>query len=340
MLPGPPIPVTELNVKPATVAVPPGVVTVILPVAPEATTAVIVVELTTVKEDAATAPKLTAVAPVKFVPVIVIVAPVAPLFGVKDVIEGDAINIKPDNDAVPPGVVMLTFPDVPKPITAVIVVAFTTVNEDAGVPPKATPLAPVKFVPVIVMVAPDAAVAGVKDEMVGAGTNVNPAREAEPPSVVTITLPEVPDATIAVILIELLTINEDAFVPPKLTAVTSVKLVPVMVTLVPLPPIVGVKDVMVGGAGISVNHARDAVPDGATTVKLPEVVPAATVAVMLVAEFTVNDAAATPPKLTAVAPVKLVPVIVTTVPAGPLTGVNEVIDGPVYPKLFLRIEMR
>ncbi len=336
------MPVTELNVKPVAVAVPPGVVIVMLPVAPAPITAVIVVAFTTIKEDAATPPKLTAVAPVKFVPVIVIVAPVVPLFGVKNVIDGDggAINIKPDNDAVPPRVVTVTFPDVPKPITAVMVVAFTTVNEDAGVPPKATAVAPFKFVPVIVMVAPDAAVVGVKEEMVGAGTNVNPAREAEPPSVVTITFPEAPDPTIAVMLVGLLTINEDALVPPKLIAVTSLKFVPVIVTLVPLPLLVGVKDVMVGGAGITVNHARDAVPDGATTVTLPEVVPAATVAVMLAAELTVNDVAAAPPKLTAVAPMKLVPVIVITVPVGPLTGVKEVIEGPVYPKLFFRIEMR
>jgi hypothetical protein len=51
---------------------------------------------------------------------------------------------------------------------------------------------------------------------------------------------------------------------------------------------------MVGGTGITVNHARDAVPVGDTTVTLPELVPAATVAVMLVAEFTVNDAATIP----------------------------------------------
>ena len=62
--------------------------------------------------------------------------------------------------------------------------------------------------------------------MVGAGTNVNPAREAEPPSVVTITFPEAPDPTIAVMLAGLLTINEDALVPPKLIAVTSLKFVP------------------------------------------------------------------------------------------------------------------
>ena len=130
-------------------------------------------------------------------------------------------------------------------------------------------------------------------------------------------------------LVELLTVKADAFVPPKLTELTSLKFVPVMVTLTPFPALVGVKEVMVGGAGIIVNHARDAVPVGDTTVTLPELVPVATVAVMLVAEFTVNDAAATPPKLTAVVPVKLVPVIVTIVPAVPLTGVKEIIEGPV-----------
>jgi len=328
ILPRPPIPVTELNVKPVAVVVPPGVVIVILPVAPVPITALIVVELITVKEDAATAPKLTAVAPVKFVPVIVIVAPVAPLFGVKEVIVGGAINVNPEKDAVPPGLITLTFPDEPEPTTAFIVVEFTTVNDDAAVPPNVTAVAPVKFVPVIVTVAPGAAEAGVKDEMVGVGTNVNPARVAEPPNVVTVTFPEAPDATIAFIPEELLTVNEDAFAPPKLTAVTSLKFVPVMVTLVPFPPLVGVKDVMVGGTGITVNHARDAIPDGVTTLTLPEA-PAATVAVMLVEEFTVNDVAATPPKLTAVVPVRLVPVIVTIVPDGPLIGVNDVIDGPV-----------
>ena len=70
-------------------------------------------------------------------------------------------------------------------------------------------------------------------------------------------------------------------------------------------------------------------PDGVVTVTLPEIVPAATVAVILVEEFTVNDAAPIPPKLTAVAPVKFVPVIVTTVPVDPVVGVKEVIDGPV-----------
>ena len=38
--------------------------------------------------------------------------------------------------------------------------------------------------------------------------------------------------------------------------------------------------------------------------------------------------AVTPLNLTEVVPVKFVPVTVTVVPTGPLTGVNEVIAGP------------
>jgi len=46
------------------------------------------------------------------------------------------------------------------------------------------------------------------------------------------------------------------------------------------------------------------------------------VAVIIVAELTVKLAAAVPPKLTAVAPVRFVPFIVTTVPLAPDVGVN------------------
>jgi hypothetical protein len=51
---------------------------------------------------------------------------------------------------------------------------------------------------------------------------------------------------------------------------------------------------------------------------------AGTVAVILDAEVTVN-AAAMPVKVTAVAPVKFAPVIVTGVPAGPVVGVKKLI---------------
>jgi len=48
--------------------------------------------------------------------------------------------------------------------------------------------------------------------------------------------------------------------------------------------------------------------------------PAGTMAAICVAEFTAKLGALTPPNKTAVAPVKLLPVIVTTVPTEPLVG--------------------
>ena len=70
-----------------------------------------------------------------------------------------------------------------------------------------------------------------------------------------------------------------------------------------------------------------AVPAAVVTLIVP-VAPAAGVAVICVAEFTINDKALVPPKFTAVAPVKLVPVITTgVVLSQPAPGVKLVIDG-------------
>ena len=65
--------------------------------------------------------------------------------------------------------------------------------------------------------------------------------------VVTDRVPELPVPTIAEILVEDPTVKELAEVPPKLTLVAPVKFVPVMVTTVPLLPLVGVKELMIGG---------------------------------------------------------------------------------------------
>ena len=322
---GPFIPVTVLNVKPAIVAVPPGVVTLTLPDAPVPTIAVMVVDELTVNEEAATPPKLTAVAPLKFVPVIVIDVPVPALAGVNEVIVGAGINVKPANVAIPPGVVTLTLPDAPFPTTAVILVDELTVNEEAATPPKFTAVAPAKLFPVIVIEVPALPLVGVNVVIIGAGINVNPANVAVPPGVVTLTLPEAPVPTTAVMLVDELTVNDEAATPPILTPVVPVKLVPVIVIVVPVTPLVGVNDVIVG-AEINVKPANVAVPPGVVTLTLPEA-PVPTTAVMLVDELTVNDEAATPPILTTVAPVKLVPVTVIVVPVTPLVGVNDVIVG-------------
>lgn len=71
-------------------------------------------------------------------------------------------------------------------------------------------------------------------------------------------------------------------------------------------------------------------PVGVVTTTLAEpALPAGVVAVMLVALTTVKDVAAAPPIVTPVAPVKLVPVIVTLVPppVGPLDGLIDVTVG-------------
>ena len=58
--------------------------------------------------------------------------------------------------AVPPGLVIDTVvaPAVPAGVTAVTVVALTTLTEVAATPPIVTELAPVRFVPVIVIAVP------------------------------------------------------------------------------------------------------------------------------------------------------------------------------------------
>ena len=156
-----------------------------------------------------------------------------PDVGVNDVIVGAgvaAINVNPALLAMPFDVVTLTLPVVPAPTIAVMLVALTTVNEVAAVPPKLTAVAPVKFVPVIVTVCPVPAEVGLKDVIVGGGRYVKPARVPVPDAVVTETEPDAPAPTVALMLVALTTVNLVAAVPPKLTAVAPVKFVPVMLT--------------------------------------------------------------------------------------------------------------
>jgi hypothetical protein len=286
------------------------------------------VALTTVNEVAAVPPKLTAVAPVKSVPVMVTVSPAAADVGVNELMLGAGINVKLLEElAVPPGVVIDITPVVPLDTTAVMLVALTTVKEVAAVPPKLTAEALVKLVPVMFTVAPLAADDGVNEAMLGAGINVKLLEElAVPPGVVIDITPVVPLATTAIMLVALTTVKEVAAVPPKLTAVAPVKSVPVMVTVAPLAADDGVNELMLG-AGIKVKLLEElAVPPG-VVIDITPVVPLATTAVMLVALTTVNEVAAVPPKLTAVAPVKSVPVMVTVAPTPADDGVNEPILG-------------
>jgi hypothetical protein len=90
------------------------------------------------------------------------------------------------------------------------------------------------------------------------GTVKVPLLVSVPPGVVTLIVPVVaPVGTVVVILVEPFTVKVAA-VPWNFTEVAPVKPVPLMVTLVPTAPLVGVKEVIVGGV---------------VTVKLVELVP-------------------------------------------------------------------
>jgi hypothetical protein len=111
----------------------------------------------------------------------------------------------------------------------------------------------------------------------------------------------------------------------KVTALTPVKPVPVITTLVPTGPLVGLNEVILGWTVKFVELV--AVPPGVVTAIGPVPAFIGTGAVICVSKFTVKLVAVTPPKVTAVAPVKPVPVITTEVPTGPIVGLNEVIVG-------------
>ena len=140
-----------------------------------------------------------------------------------------------------------------------------------------------------------------------------------PAQTVTSTVAAPSAGEVAVMDVALLTVKLVAGLPdPKLTAVAPVKLVPVIVTLVPpvVGPSAGLTAVTVGGGRTKVNWSAAPValvPPPVTTVTSTMPAPSAgEVAVMDLALLTVKLVAGLPdPKLTAVAPVKLVPVMVT-----------------------------
>ncbi len=144
-----------------------------------------------------------------------------------------------------------------------------------------------------------------------------------------------PVGTATVILVPApFTVKPGAFTLLNETAVAPVKLVPLIVTDVPTGPLVGLNDVIVGvPAPVTVKFVElVAVPLGVVTRIGPVVAPVGTATVILVpAPFTVKPGAFTLLNETAVAPVKLVPLILTDVPTGPLVGLNDVIVGAPAP---------
>lgn len=105
---------------------------------------------------------------------------------------------------------------------------------------------------------------------------------------------------------------------------------PLIVTEVPTDPDVGLNPVIVGPADELTTKllVLFAEPPGVKTSILPVVAPLGTIAVICVPDpFTLNGAF-DPLNVTEVALVRFVPLMETTVPAGPLDGLNPEIAGP------------
>ena len=150
---------------------------------------------------------------------------------------------------------------------------------------------------------------------------------AVPADVATEILPVVaPSGTPVTIVVFDITVKL-ALTPLKATFVAPLKLVPVMVTAVPTLPEVGVKLEMTGGITTVKELLLVAIPPGVVTEIKPLVAPVGTVTFICVAESTVKVDAVVPLNVTAVVPVKFVPVTITAVPALPDPGVKPVMIG-------------
>src|SRR6266567_1374725 len=100
-----------------------------------------------------------------------------------------------------------------------------------------------------------------------------------------------PAGTVSVICVSETTVNELPGVPLKFTAVAPVKPEPLMVTLTPNVPVVGVNEAIWGGTRTVNALELTPVPPEVVTLINPVDKPAGTTAVSCVSETTVNVAA-------------------------------------------------
>ena len=287
---------------------------------------------------AATPPMVTEDALLRFKPLMVTRVPTGPLVGVKLLITGaggvtvNELALVP----VPVTVVTLIGPDVPPDGTAAVICpSLSTVNEVADVPLNFTVLAPVKPVPLMVILAPTVPAPGAKPDTVGAGpTTKFVPLDPVPVAAVTEIAPVVaPTGTAAVIEVSLQLEIEVAFVAPKATVLVPCgepKPVPVMTTDVPTGPPSGLKLVTVGAAPTTKLVPLIPVPVAVVTEIAPEIAPAGTGIVIEVSSHAVAPVAVVLLNFTVLVPCeapKPVPVMVTEVPTGPPDGLKLLTTG-------------
>lgn len=199
-------------------------------------------------------PKVTPVVALRFEPVIVTVVPpaIGPAAGEIFEIVGAATYVyAPELVTAPPApvTITLTIPDAPLAgVTTVIDVALVLTIDVPAVPPKVTEDVPVRLVPAMVIVVPPATGpnSGDTEAIVGASTKVKPpVLVAVPPApvITTSAAPAVLAGVTTVTEVALTFVTVEPAVPPNVTEVEAVKLVPVIVTVV--PPAVGPEEKLV-----------------------------------------------------------------------------------------------
>jgi hypothetical protein len=149
------------------VAIPPAVLTVIFPVVALAGTVAVTFVAESLVTVAAT-PWNATVAPTRWVPMIVTIAPTLPECGLKELIVGVGITVKLAGlVATPPAVLTVTAPVVAPAGTWVVIRVAVSVAIAAATPWNLTAVAAPRFTPVIVTAAPTAPFAGFTLEMHG-----------------------------------------------------------------------------------------------------------------------------------------------------------------------------
>lgn len=270
----------------------------------------------------------------KFVPVIMTVAPTAPPDGLKPVIvgEGKIVKLVELVPVTPLTVTEIGPVDVPEGTVAVMVVAVDAVTV-AATPLKNSTLllagVVLKFVPVITIEAPTAALIGLKLVMIGVGTIKFAELVPVIPFTVTDIGPDVaPNGTEVVILVVVDAVTTAA-VPLNVTVFSegvALKLEPVIVTTTPNPPLLGLNPVIEGVPKTVKLLALDTVTPLKETEIGPEPAPDGTEVVMLVLVKELTTALV-PLNSTIGSDMKFVPVMITVVPTPAAVGLKLDIVG-------------
>src|SRR5580765_5442378 len=263
----------------------------------------------------------------KLVPTIVTMVPTGPLLGDRFVSVGATVTVYGSALLARPLTVTTTLPVVaPAGTGTTRLVADHDVGV-AAVPLNVTvlvPCDPPKLVPAIVTTVPTGPLLGDRFVSVGATVTVYGSALLARPLTVTTTLPVVAPAGTGTLMlvadhavgVAVVPLNETVLVPCE-----APKFVPVIVTAVPTGPLLGERVVSVGATVTVYGSALLARPLTVTTT-LPVVAPAGTGTTRLVDDHDVG-VARVPLNVTVLVPCeppKLAPVIVTTVPTGPLVG--------------------